>query len=115
VNYGSEASPSAGFRFGRVGTAALVASGLVLPLLLLEWINREDFLQNFPLVLFVVLWVLPFAFVLLWPVAFKDGLKSWGGGTSKWVAVALLLLLGWMWFSIVIDQMPCFMGVPNCD
>jgi len=23
--------------------------------------------------------------------------------------------LGWMSFGILINQMPCFLGVPNCD
>jgi hypothetical protein len=29
--------------------------------------------------------------------------------------VAFLALIAWMWGGILIDQMPCFLGVPNCD
>jgi hypothetical protein len=24
-------------------------------------------------------------------------------------------LIAWLWISIVLDRMPCFLGVPNCD
>jgi hypothetical protein len=29
--------------------------------------------------------------------------------------VGALIFIAWMWVSTVIDQVPCFMGVPNCD
>jgi hypothetical protein len=29
--------------------------------------------------------------------------------------IVFLLLIAWMWASLLIDQMPCFLGVPNCD
>jgi hypothetical protein len=115
MNYRSEAPPASGFHSRRVATAALVGSGLVIPLILLEWVNQENFLRNFPLVLFATLWALPFLSVLLWPVAFRHGVRSWGGTAFKWVAAVLLLFFAWLWFGIVIDQMPCFLGVPNCD
>ena len=44
--------------------------------------------------------------------------------TGKWVRtdaitiafkVVLLMFLAWLWVLIVVDQMPCFLGVPNCD
>jgi hypothetical protein len=29
--------------------------------------------------------------------------------------VAFLVLIVWVWAGVIIDQMPCFLGVPNCD
>lgn len=29
--------------------------------------------------------------------------------------VAVLILIAWLWIGSVVDQMPCFPGVPNCD
>jgi hypothetical protein len=31
------------------------------------------------------------------------------------IVVVILTLLAFSWGSWVIDQWPCFMGVPNCD
>ena len=31
------------------------------------------------------------------------------------LAVAGPLFIAWLRVSIVVDQMPCFLGVPNCD
>jgi hypothetical protein len=29
--------------------------------------------------------------------------------------IATLIFIAWMWVAVVLDQMPCFLGVPNCD
>ncbi|HYN81900.1 MAG TPA: hypothetical protein VES88_10395 [Gemmatimonadaceae bacterium] len=29
--------------------------------------------------------------------------------------VVFLILIAWVWVTLVVDQMPCFLGVPNCD
>ncbi len=34
---------------------------------------------------------------------------------SLGVKVSLLLLLATIWFALLADQMPCFLGVPMCD
>ncbi|RLT39173.1 MAG: hypothetical protein DWI57_10680 [Chloroflexi bacterium] len=31
------------------------------------------------------------------------------------LAVAILLLIAWVVGSIIVDQYPCWIGVPNCD
>jgi hypothetical protein len=31
------------------------------------------------------------------------------------LTLALLALIAWIWVGALIDQMPCFLGVPNCD
>ena len=41
----------------------------------------------------------------------KDKIKP----ISILLRVALLILIAWLRVAIVLDQMPCFLGVPNCD
>jgi hypothetical protein len=31
------------------------------------------------------------------------------------LAVAILVLIAMTWGALLVDQIPCFMGVPNCD
>jgi hypothetical protein len=31
------------------------------------------------------------------------------------LSVLLLFIIAWLWITIIIDQMPCFVGVENCD
>jgi hypothetical protein len=98
-----------------VAQAPLVSALLVLPFLLLELINRHGFGEGFPFPLFGFLWLLPIGFLLtLAPLIRKDARSRMGRGNLV-VRVALLGLLAWLWTGIVIDQMPCFLGVPNCD
>jgi hypothetical protein len=81
---------------------------LVLPLLVLELKNQP--VNQFPIVLFAVLWLLPFAFILL-------ALELLAGKRLT-VTLALgvvMLAIAMFWVMLVIDQMPCFLGVPNCD
>jgi hypothetical protein len=59
-----------------------------IPFSILEIIN-QGLTPDFPLLLFGLLWLLSVVFIAT--------------------------LAAWMWLSVVIDQMPCFMGVPNCD
>ena len=89
-------------------TSALIGFLVVLPFIVLELINRR-FDGNFPFPLFVVMWLLSFAFVLLVRPLARPGRLHVA------LRVAGLILIGWVWTGLVIDQMPCFLGVPNCD
>ena len=31
------------------------------------------------------------------------------------ISALAALLTAWLWIGILMDQMPCFLGVPNCD
>jgi len=64
--------------------------------------------------------------ILLLPVAFIVNLvpivRNAGAGNSiianpsnLLLAVALLVFLAMTWGWALVDQIPCFMGVPNCD
>jgi hypothetical protein len=101
-------------------SAALISLILVLPLAILESLNNTITEQNAPglIVLFGLLWLLAMAFiVILAPIArtVRAGNGVMANPVNLLFRVALLALIAMMWGAIMIDQMPCFMGVPNCD
>ncbi len=101
-------------------SAALIGLVLVLPFALLEALNNTITGRNAPglIVLFGLLWLLPMAFVVTL-VPLVRAARAGNGLTAKPVSllsrVAFSALIAMMWGAIVIDQLPCFMGVPNCD
>ncbi|MGH9943449.1 MAG: hypothetical protein ACRD9R_13965 [Pyrinomonadaceae bacterium] len=100
--------------------AALVSFILVLPFALLESLNHTINKQNAPglLVLFGLLWLLPMAFiVILVPIArtVRAGNSVMANPVNLLFRVAFLAFIAMIWGGILIDQIPCFMGVPNCD
>ena len=101
-------------------SAALISFLLVLPFALLESLNHPITKQNAPglIVLCGLLWLLPMTFILI-PMPLVRTARA---GQSLMVnpltllsRVALLALTAMMWGGILIDQMPCFVGLPNCD
>lgn len=97
---------------------ALISLLLVLPFMILELINRQGFNEGFPIPLFVIMWLLPLIFiVVLMPIVrnVRAGNSLMASPISLLIRVVLLILIAWMWTSLLIDQMPCFLGVPNCD
>ena len=97
---------------------AIISLIVVLPFMSLELINRQDFHEDFPIPLFGILWFLPVIFILiLMPIVrnVQAGNKMKVTLASFLVRVAFLILLAWFWVSIILDQMPCFLGVRNCD
>ena len=100
------------------GVAAIAGVLLVLPLLVLELVYGQKTYTNFPLPLFGILWVLPVLFVLtLAPLAkmVRAGAIIFENPFSLFLRVAFLVLTAAFWIGLVNDQMPCFLGVPNCD
>jgi len=97
---------------------ALISLLLVLPFVILELVNRRNFNEDFPFPLFIFMWLLPVLFILtLMPIvrSVRAGNSITANPIIFLIRVAVLSFLLWMWFAIVIDQMPCFLGVPNCD
>jgi len=45
----------------------------------------------------------------------RAGNKIAGNPISLLIKVVVLILIAWLWAGIVLDQMPCFLGVANCD
>ncbi len=104
----------------QLGSAALISLILVLPFAILEAVNNTITRQNAPglIVLFGLLWLLPTAFiVILAPLArtVRAGNSLLANPIALLVRVAFLALIAMMWGGVLIDQLPCFLGVPNCD
>ena len=94
---------------------AVVGFVLAVPFAVLELVNRSG-LEGFSVVLFVLLWVLPAA--LFWVTSstiqiFRSDRAPTSGPLI--LRTAILGLVAWFWIALLMDQMPCFLGVPNCD
>jgi lysylphosphatidylglycerol synthetase-like protein (DUF2156 family) len=99
-------------------TPALISSVLVLPFMTLEFVNRRAFDEGLPVPLFAIMWLLPLSFILiLMPIVrnLRAQERSTANPLSSLLGVVCLILLAWLWVGIIHDQMPCFLGVPNCD
>jgi hypothetical protein len=96
----------------------MVSSVLVLPFIVLELVNRRSYHEGFPIPLFGLTWLLPLSFMLIaTPIvrSLSAGRSSLSNRLSLLAGVILLVLIAWLWVGIIIDQMPCFLGVPLCD
>jgi len=103
-----------------LGAAALISFTLTLPFAILDFRFNTVSKQNAPglIVLFGLLWLLPTAFiVILAPIvrAIRAGDSVLAHPVTFLFRVAFLALLAIMWGGLLIDQLPCFLGVPNCD
>lgn len=98
--------------------AAILSFVIVLPFIILELVNRRGFNEGFPFPLFGFLWVLPIIFIVtLTPIVqnVRAGNRVMAKPIFFLLRVAFLLFIAWFWGSIMLDQLPCFLGVPNCD
>jgi hypothetical protein len=103
-----------------VVTAAAIGAALVLPFALLEvryqglaWRRASDYAM-----LFGLLWLLPVMFVLAAaPIAraLRPRQPALPRPTALVLRVGLLVVVTAMWIGLVDDQLPCLLGVPNCD
>ena len=96
------------------GRSAIIGSLLVLPFVVLELVNTG----SFPIPLFVVMWLLGFSFMFIaMPVArvVRDRNIQIVRPLSLVSRVVCLILIVFFWVGLALDQMPCFLGVSNCD
>lgn len=96
----------------------IISSILVIPFMLLEWVNRRSFHEGFPLILFALLWILPLAFLLILMPVLRNARAGKGilaNPIRLVTSFALLIFIAALWVGLITDQMPCFLGVPNCD
>ena len=97
---------------------ALISLILLVPFMIMEVVNRRNFNEGFPIPLFVIMWVLPILFIVtLMPIVrnVRAGNSIIASPINLLIRVIILVFIAWMWTGILIDQMPCFLGVPNCD
>src|SRR5215207_2690828 len=103
----------------RFALPAAVSSVVVLSFVILEYVNTEGFKQvGFPAALFGLLWVLTFFLVGLLQRSVLD-IRSGNGFNANRagfvLCAVLMIMVAVMWSGIVTDQIPCFIGVANCD
>jgi hypothetical protein len=101
----------------KVKVATLVGTGIMLPFLFLEIYNRHQYSEPFPVMLFAILWfALSIAIFLLHPIIkiFQTGISDLSAINIVIRSVAIISLTVFC-LMIIVDQMPCFLGVENCD
>lgn len=97
---------------------AIISFLLIIPFMIMEVVNRRNFNEGFPIPLFSILWLMPLIFiVILMPIvrSVEAGNGIMANPLSLFLRAIFLVLLAWMWISIVKDQIPCFCDLPNCD
>ena len=99
--------------------STIFSLALLLPFAVLEFVNTKGFATTgFPVSVFVSLWLLSFAF-LMGLAGFirqiRSGVAFSSAPVSMLFRAVFMIAIAVMWFGLVSDQMPCFMGVPICD
>lgn len=100
--------------------AAPISLVIVLPLVVLEVVNNTNARQNLPglTLLFGLMWLLPTIFIMiLMPLVRtlrKEKTLSMSPGPLL-IRVTSLALIATIWGWGLVDQFPCFLGIPNCD
>ncbi|HEX6181521.1 MAG TPA: hypothetical protein VFZ47_09750 [Chitinophagaceae bacterium] len=97
---------------------AIISTIVILPFVVLELINQPASHTDFPFALFVLLCFVPLVYCLillpmLRPAPATD--KKRPNVVGLFARLVILVSLGMMWIITMLDQMPCFLGVPNCD
>lgn len=91
---------------------------LVMPFVGLELTYGQTSYSGFPWPLFGMLWLLATIFIAV-VVPMVQSLLAGNGlrahPATFVLGVLVLVITASMWVGIVNDQMPCFLGVPNCD
>jgi hypothetical protein len=101
-----------------VVSSALISSTLIAPFVYLELRYASQNYSEFPYPLFAVMWLLPATFFiasapLLRSLRTPEAVLA--HPVSLVFRIASLALLAAFWIGLIQDQLPCFLGVPNCD
>ena len=97
---------------------ALISLLLVVPFMVMEMVNRRGFDEGFPIPVFVMMWILPLIFIITaMPIVrnLRAGNSLMAQPVNLLLRVVILIVLAFFWTGLLLDQMPCFLGVPNCD
>jgi hypothetical protein len=95
-----------------------IACLLVIPFMILEFMNRRAYSEPFPYQLFAMMWLMAFCFGFIFIPTIRNLMPGRSGSANPLIllaSLASLFLLAWGWIGLVNDQMPCFLGVPICD
>ena len=96
----------------------MLGATLVVPFFALEWVNRRAFNEEFPLMLFTFMSIHALLIGLLLAPVLQCLQAQRNLRTLKighWVGLLFAIFLIYGYVGVLIDQFPCFMGVPNCD
>ena len=103
-------------------SSALISFLLILPFLIMEGVNRHSFRamgkEDFPFPLFGILWISSMLFVLILSPIVRNaraGNRILANPVSLLIKIVFLAAIAWVWGIWIVDQWPCFVGVPNCD
>jgi hypothetical protein len=100
------------------GTSLLISAALVGPFIVLQLVNRRAFDEDFPVVLFMFMSAHSLLIVLLLTPALRRLRTERALSALKlghWAGLALSAGLICAYAGVVLDQLPCFLGFPNCD
>jgi hypothetical protein len=101
-----------------VGLSALMGMLSILPLAVMQLVNRREYGEDFPFALFSGLGLMAAIFTATLIPMIKDlrAGKSFRTNLLPLVVRGIILIgVAFGWFSLVADQMPCFLGVKYCD
>lgn len=95
-----------------------ISVAFVAPFALLQWINRREYQEEFPFLLFAFMFMHSLLVVILATPALRKYrterrvrlLTPW-----HWGGLAIAGILAIAYVNVIVDQLPCFLGVPNCD
>ena len=97
---------------------SLISLLLVIPFMIMEIVNRRGFDEGFPIPLFIIMWILPVLFILIGVPILRNlraGNSLMAQPVNFLIRVVILVVIAFLWTGILLDQMPCFLGIPNCD
>jgi hypothetical protein len=100
------------------GGSLVTSAMLVAPFMFLQLVNRRTHDEGFPLALFAFMLLNALLIVrLLTPALrhFRAENRLRTLALAHWAGLSLGILLIFVYANVVIDQLPCFLGVPNCD
>jgi len=102
----------------RLKISAILGFLVILPFIVMEIINRWQYHEGFPIKLFIALWLEPVAFIMILMPILHNIKKKESIFANPIILVLRIIFLTFIsiaWINVIIDQMPCFLGVPNCD
>lgn len=104
--------------FTNFRSPALIGVLFVIPFIVMEVVNTRNINAVFNIPLFGIMWLLPTIFIIILMPVIRN-VRTGNSFAAKPVTLVLsilfLVLIALAWGSIVADQMPCFLGAPNCD
>lgn len=100
-----------------VRTAAVISFVIALPFAILDLAFNGRNVTDLA-VLFGLLWLLALAFIAI-TMPIVQNIRAGNSVVAKPITLLLSVtapaFIAVMWISIIVDQFPCFLGIPNCD